>query len=118
MILHMLTTMDNPFDPFTQFDEWFAFDTQKGYNTSAYLARIVRNSDALSPTDQDLALEQAIDEIVRLNVRGVHIKITADEGRKIKDRYQRMLEHSDGRLIHVSKAIEEFVENNFEEKEK
>jgi hypothetical protein len=44
----MLTTIDNPFNPFTQFDEWNAFDTQQGYYTCAYLARIAKVSDELS----------------------------------------------------------------------
>lgn len=71
----MLTTIDNPFDPFTQFDEWKAFDEQKGYFTCAYLARIVKTSDELSEADEDLAIEQAIDEIVRLNVLGIYRKV-------------------------------------------
>lgn len=75
MALHMLTTIDNPFDPFTQFDEWYAWDEAAGYHTSAYLARIVRTSDELSDADQDLAIEQAIDEICRENILGVYKKV-------------------------------------------
>ena len=37
----MLTTIDNPYNPFTNFDEWWAFDISHGYNTCAYLSRIV-----------------------------------------------------------------------------
>lgn len=74
----MLTTIDNPYDPFTQYDEWFAFDTQKGYNTCSYLARIAKTSDELSPADEDLAIEAAIDEIVKLNVLGIYLKVTRD----------------------------------------
>jgi len=72
---HMLTTVDNPYDPFTQFDEWYAFDVAAGYNTSAFLARIVKTSTELSEADQSLAIEEAIDEIVRENVSGVHRKV-------------------------------------------
>jgi hypothetical protein len=74
----MLTTIDNPFDPFTHFDEWYAFDTRMGYNTSAYLARIVITSDELSEEDQSAAIESAIDEIVELNIRGIYRKVTRD----------------------------------------
>ncbi len=28
-----LTTVDNPYDPFTQWDEWYAYDEGKGYAT-------------------------------------------------------------------------------------
>jgi hypothetical protein len=71
----MLTTIDNPWDPFTHFREWFAFDTQHGYHTSAFLARVVRSSHDLSQADQDQAIEQAIDEIVKLNLLGVYKKV-------------------------------------------
>lgn len=78
MVDHMLTTVDNPFDPFTQFDEWYAFDVRHGYNTSSFLARVVKSSDELSEPDQSLAIEQAIDEIVRENVLGLYRKVSSD----------------------------------------
>lgn len=75
----MLTTVDNPFSPFTQFNEWFAFDTIKGYNSSGLLARVTVTSDELSEADQNVALENAIEEIVRENVSGMHRMVVADD---------------------------------------
>lgn len=72
----MLTTVDNPYDPFTQFEEWYQFDTSAQYGTLSFLARIVRTSDELSEADQDLAIELAIDEIVRENVLGLWKKVS------------------------------------------
>jgi hypothetical protein len=71
----MLTTVDNPFDPFTQFDDWQAFDESMGYYTSNYLARITKTSDELSQEDEDIAIESAIDEIVKLNILGIYKKV-------------------------------------------
>lgn len=71
----MLTTIDNPFDPFTQFDDWYAYDTQKGYHTCSYLARITKTSEELSQEDEDLAIESAIDEIVKMNILGIYRKV-------------------------------------------
>jgi hypothetical protein len=76
-IEYMLTTVDNPFDPFTQFDEWMAYDHQLGYNTPSLLARIAKTSDELSDVDQSLAIQQAIDEIVDENVSGMHRKVSS-----------------------------------------
>lgn len=44
----MLTTFDNPFDPFEQFTSWFMFDVEKGYNSCSYLARIAKLTDDMT----------------------------------------------------------------------
>ncbi len=75
MTVHMLTTIDNPYNPWTHYDEWFAWDAQAGYHTPGYLARIVRSSDELSDEDQSLAIEQAIDEIIEENVIGIYKRV-------------------------------------------
>ena len=75
MTVHMLTTIDNPYNPWTHYDEWFAWDAQAGYHTPGYLARIVRSSDELSDEDQSLAIEQAIDEIIGENVLGIYKRV-------------------------------------------
>jgi hypothetical protein len=72
----MLTTVDNPFDPFTEYDAWYSWDAAAGYHTPGLLARIVITSDELSDADQHVAVEDAIDEIVRENVLGVYKKVT------------------------------------------
>lgn len=73
-VVPMLTTIDNPFDPFTQYEEWFVWDEAAGYHSTAFLARVVRSSEELSEYDQRLAYEQGIDEIIKENVSGVHRK--------------------------------------------
>lgn len=74
----MLTTIDNPFDPFTQFDSWFQFDEQKGYHTCQFLAKISKASSEMSQSDYEKEIERAIDEIVKFNVRGIDKKVTKD----------------------------------------
>jgi len=73
-----LTTVDNPHDPFDEFPAWFAFDASSGYHTPDFLARILQDSDQLSDVDQELANEQAIDEIVKENVLGINKKVTKE----------------------------------------
>jgi hypothetical protein len=75
MAEHMLTTIDNPFDPRTQWDEWYVWDASAGYNTPSYLARVTRTSDSLSEADQSQAIEDAIDEIVKENILGIYRKV-------------------------------------------
>ena len=76
---YMLTTIDNPFNPFVDFDSWFRFDTEQGYNTCGYLDRIIITSDSLSDADQEQARMDAINEIVRINPLGIWVKIGKDE---------------------------------------
>ena len=71
----MLTTFDNPFDPFEQFTSWFLFDVEKGYNTCSYLARIVRLSDDMSDKEVDDEIERAIDEIIKYDFLNIYKKI-------------------------------------------
>jgi hypothetical protein len=82
IVEYMLTTVDNPFDPFTRFDEWLAYDTQKGYHTTAFLARIAKVSSDLSEADQAIAIRDAIDEIITENVSGMWVKVSRDQSRE------------------------------------
>ena len=72
----MLTTIDNPFDPFEQFTSWLMFDIEKGYNSCSYLARIVNLSDDMTQKEMDEEIDRAIDEIITLNPLGIYIKAT------------------------------------------
>jgi predicted lipase len=80
---YMLTTIDNPWNPWNNWDEWRAYDEGKGYHTLSYLARVSVFSFDLSEADQDLAVDQAIDEIVKLNLDGRYIKITKEGKREV-----------------------------------
>ena len=75
-VLNMLTTVDNPYDPFTQFEQWHAWDTASGYHSLSLLGRIVVSSIDLSDADQAVAVQQAIEEICQENVSGMHRKVS------------------------------------------
>lgn len=78
MRVAMLTTVDNPFDPFDQYDEWFAYDARLGYDTGSVVARLTLWSEDLSLADQLEADERAIDELVKTNVTGVYRKVVRE----------------------------------------
>ena len=59
-----LTTFDNPFDPVSQWENWFGFDISHNYNTCSYLARLVKTSSNLPQKAEYEEIERAIDEIV------------------------------------------------------
>lgn len=75
----MLTTIDNPFNPFTDWDAWKGYDEAHKYYTCEYLARITTTADDLTDADYDAAIDAAIDEIVKFNINGLYTKIYENE---------------------------------------
>lgn len=75
-----LTTIDNPYDPFTQFDSWYQYDDEKGYGTCAYLARIASTSPDLPEEQNEEEIERAMDEICYFNPL-LYVKVKESEKR-------------------------------------
>lgn len=61
------TTKDNPFNPFDDFEKWYAFDISRGYHTAEWLDRLANTSDKLSNEDNELEYEEAVDALVALD---------------------------------------------------
>lgn len=72
----MVTTTDNPFDPFTQYEQWDRFDCQHGYYTMNYLMRLANVSTDLTDQEYEDEIEAAVDTICRLNVLGIYKKVS------------------------------------------
>ena len=70
-----LTTIDNPFNPFTEYEKWFGFEVEHGYNTAAYVARVAHTSDLMSDYEEDEEIEKAIDDAIRLDPFGIYKKV-------------------------------------------
>ena len=61
----MLTTFDNPFDPFEQFTSWYMFDVEKGYNTCSRLARVTHLSSEFTQKETDEEVERIVNSYVK-----------------------------------------------------
>lgn len=77
----LLTTTDNPYNPFTHYDEWESYDMMLARQQSrptvpSYLTRIARLSSKLPDNMYHAAIKTAIDEIVELNLTGKYMKVT------------------------------------------
>lgn len=73
-----LTTNDNPYDPFEDFEGWFMFDMEKGYNSCAVLDRIVKIKDDFSEVEISREVERAIDEIIKYDFTDTFKKVSKE----------------------------------------
>ena len=76
----MLTTIDNPYNPKTQFDEWYAFDLNSARlgcrtDSCSLLARIANTSPQLSDELNAKIIEDAIDDIIKYDPFKVYKKV-------------------------------------------
>ena len=68
-----LTTIDNPYSPATQFDEWYDYDTnQQGYYSCGYLERVVGDVSNLSDEEYNRKVEEGIAFILRTDPTGLY----------------------------------------------
>ena len=72
---YMLTTLDNPFDPFNDFTSWYMFDCEKGHNTSSRLARIANIDSEMSQKEVDDEMDRAMDLIVKYDLEDKYVKV-------------------------------------------
>jgi hypothetical protein len=70
-----VTTEDNPYDYFEDFDLWYQFDISHGYDTCGYIARLAYTSDELSPAQNAYEIERCVDEIIKFNLTGNYKKV-------------------------------------------
>lgn len=64
-----ITTYDNPFDPFSDFNEWNSYDIQLGYNTCALIDRVYNafvESNEIDETEKEIKHIEAMKRIVAL----------------------------------------------------
>ena len=76
---YMLTTIDNPFHPLDQYEDWLRYDEDHGYFTNEYLARIASESIYLTDAENQMIVNAAINEICRLDILGIYKRVIVDD---------------------------------------
>lgn len=64
---YMLTTYDNPFNPFEEFDTWYKTDMLLGHDCCGILARNSATSFVFSDEINEKEIDRAMDEIIKQN---------------------------------------------------
>lgn len=76
---YLITTIDNPYNPWNDFDLWYDYDERMGYHTCSYLARVDDESDALSDEENSIEYNRAIDAMIKYDPFGIYAKIKKDD---------------------------------------
>lgn len=79
----VLTTTDNPFDPFTEPDEWYQYDATCGHGASALVARLAATSWSLSDEENDAIIDEAMDRIIEDDPTGLYKKVYKEANKSI-----------------------------------
>jgi hypothetical protein len=74
-----ITTFDNPFNPFDEFEKWFDYDIEKGYYTCSKLARLANTTDDMTPYEEELEVERAIDRLIEIDPLNIYRKVIRED---------------------------------------
>lgn len=94
MTEYWVTTTDNPYDPFTEWDKWYVADMQLGYNLPGYVMRdptLGSMPSDVPPAVWQRALEPVIDMIC-------HFQLTGKEGVYFK-KVSRVIDTDDAPVV-------------------
>jgi hypothetical protein len=59
-----LTTTDNPYNPFKDWDSWYFYDMSQGYNTCERIARASKTSYQISDELNNDEIEEAMNQLI------------------------------------------------------
>lgn len=74
-----ITTLDNPFNPFTDFARWFMFDVSNGYNTCGKLERLTNITDDMTDKEIEEQRNYAINFLLDNDLFKMYKVVTKDD---------------------------------------
>lgn len=75
---YMLTTFDNPFNPFDDFVRWYKEDLLLGHNCCGLLGRLACTSEIFSDEINEQIIDEAVDEIIKKEPT-IYKKVTKED---------------------------------------
>lgn len=71
----MITTIDNPYNPFEDFENWYLYDIEKGYFTCESLARLINEDKLFTDKQKDEETNRAIDRLIQIDPLAIYKKV-------------------------------------------
>lgn len=79
----LITTVDNPIDPFEDFKGWWNEDHRRGYNSWEKVARFCSQSQSMTKEEELEDIERAIDEVIRYDFTGLYRKVDRQRAKEL-----------------------------------
>lgn len=76
---YMVTTIDNPWNPFSHYHEWLSYDMTHCYHTDEWIAVLSKTSNDLGTEEQQEQVDAGVDSLLALDPYGLHVKVYEDE---------------------------------------
>ena len=73
---YMLTTVDNPYNPYENFVRWFEFDELHGYHCCEKVGALAKIYEGMSSDEIAAATEKAIDTVIINDFTGIYRKVS------------------------------------------
>lgn len=74
----VLTTIDNPYNPRTDYELWKQWDEENEYNTEAYIGRLLLMEDGFDIDDEvklDILINKVIADIMEHDMLNVYVLV-------------------------------------------
>lgn len=93
---YMVTTMDNPYNPFKDYAEWYEWDHEYCWFTCEWLAIFDRTSIDLDPETNRRLADEGVNDFLAFNPYGMHFKVYEDEADELIPLANKMFEQTKG----------------------
>lgn len=71
----LISTIDNPFNPFLDFDNWYAEDIRLGHDTSGLMQRLFVDYPDMSDRDNAIEYARVVRELFQLDPGELYILV-------------------------------------------
>lgn len=75
----LLTTKDNPYSPFTEWNAWYDFDESHGYCTCGLIARIAKVNTLMFGKEKDEEILRAMRRIIQIDLTNNYKLVTPED---------------------------------------
>ena len=76
---YLLTTRDNPYHPADEFDKWYKYDLEHGYDTARKVAKFATGSLSFADAEDQRATNWAVLDLLRLDELNQYKLVVVEE---------------------------------------